>query len=307
MCQMPNIWHIWHTKHKNRVLLDVPNLKNYATLLQYHLKYEMVRTTMAKWDTIILLRFSLSSSIYISLRQLYLISSLSVTLYLFPLLPAQESCSRSLSRKLPLISPPHASVLVDLVGFGFVIGFWFGFRLWVVSQVTSMFWVEVVGCDFDGLIQVIWVEVMGCGRIMDHVWDWVLIWIEVLGWALMAWFRWEVSHGDCAVFVVVIERWKRKVGGGWIVGFGCGWWLVVEKWWKTKVVRVWIVFFFLLPVAVVCGCGWWGNGGNGCCCCVVMVWFGLVFFFFFPLLLRFLDLEFVAVVDRRWCCCYCWW
>ena len=34
---------------------------------------------------------------------------------------------------------------------------------------TSMFWVEVVSCDFDGLIQVIWVEVVGCGRIMDHV------------------------------------------------------------------------------------------------------------------------------------------
>ena len=28
-----------------------------------------------------------------------------------------------------------------------------------------------------------------------------------------------MSHGDCAVFVVVVERWKRKVGGGWIVGF----------------------------------------------------------------------------------------
>ena len=101
MCQMPNIWHIWHTKHKNRALLDVPNLKNYATLLQYRLKYKTVRTAMAKWDIIILLHFSLSSSIDISLRQLYLISSLSVTLYLFPLLLAQESCSRSLS------SPRH--------------------------------------------------------------------------------------------------------------------------------------------------------------------------------------------------------
>ena len=55
-----------------------------------------------------------------------------------------------------------------------------------------------------------------------------------------------------------------------------------------------LCFFFLLPIAVVCGCGWWGNGGSGCCD-------GLVFFFF-PLLLRFLDLEFVGVVgvvDRR--------
>ena len=76
--------------------------------------------------------------------------------------------------------------------------------------------------------------------------------------------------------------------------FGWGWWLSVEKWRKRKVVGAWIVFFFLLPIAVVYGCGWWGNGGSGCCD-------GLVFFFF-PLLLRFLDLEFVGVVgvvDRR--------
>ena len=32
-----------------------------------------------------------------------------------------------------------------------------------------MGWVKVVGCGFDGLIQVIWVKVMGCGRIMDRV------------------------------------------------------------------------------------------------------------------------------------------
>ena len=54
MCQMPNIWHIWYTKHKNETLSDVPNLKNYATLLQYRLKYyETIWTTMAKWDIII--------------------------------------------------------------------------------------------------------------------------------------------------------------------------------------------------------------------------------------------------------------
>ena len=171
MCQMPNIRHIWHTKHKNRALSNVPNLKNYATLLQYCLKYETVRTTVAKWDIIILLHFSLSSSTDISLSiDSYLLSSLSVTLYLFPLLPAHESYSRSLLRKLPPISPPHFPVLVadlasprrwsrhlilhnsprispphapisiDLVGFGFVIGFWFGLRLWVVSQATSMGW-----------------------------------------------------------------------------------------------------------------------------------------------------------------------
>ena len=208
--------------------------------------------------------FSLLFRRYLSLRQLYLISYLSVTPYLFPLLPAQESFSRSLSRKLPPISPPHfpvlaadltsprrwshrlilhnsppisspqAPVLVDLVGFGF----WFRLRLWVVSQVTSMGWVEVVGCGFDGLIRVIWVEVVGCGRIMDRVWDWVLIWVEVLGWASMAWFRWEVSHSDCAVFVFVVGGCRLRSGGRWrLLGPG-------------------LCFFFLLPIAIVCGCGW---------------------------------------------------
>ena len=39
----------------------------------------------------------------------------------------------------------------------------------MVSQATLMGWVEVVGCGFDGLIQVIWVEVVGCSQIMDRV------------------------------------------------------------------------------------------------------------------------------------------
>ena len=85
--------------------------------------------------------------------------------------------------------------------------------------------------------------------------------------------------------------------------FGWGWWLPVEKWRKRKVVGAWIMFFF-----------------SSSCCCSLWLWMvgqrwkwllllccdgfcdGLVFFFFFPLLLRFLDLEFVGVVgvvDRR--------
>ena len=39
----------------------------------------------------------------------------------------------------------------------------------MVSQATSMGWVEVVGCGFDGLIQVIWVKVVGCSQIMDRI------------------------------------------------------------------------------------------------------------------------------------------
>ena len=105
MCQMPNIWHIWYTKHKNETLSDVPNLKNYATLLQYRLKYyETIWTTMAKWDIIILLCFSLSSSIDISLSVDSLLFLLSLSLSISSLSSllkkvaqdhSQESCCRS--------------------------------------------------------------------------------------------------------------------------------------------------------------------------------------------------------------------
>ena len=101
MCPMPNIWHICHTKHKNGVLSDVPNLKNYATLLQYRLKYETVLTTIAKWDNIILLRFSLSSSIDISLS----VDSISF------LLSLSLSIS-SLSSLLKKVAQDHSPVLV---------------------------------------------------------------------------------------------------------------------------------------------------------------------------------------------------
>ena len=43
MCQMPNIW---HTNHKNHPSSTLPNLKKFETWLQYHLKYEMVRTSI---------------------------------------------------------------------------------------------------------------------------------------------------------------------------------------------------------------------------------------------------------------------
>ena len=52
-----------------------------------------------------------------------------------------------------------------------------------------------------------------------------------------------MSHSDCVVFVVVVERWKSQVGGGWIVGF-------------IFVLFVCFVFCVCLCVCVcVCVCG----------------------------------------------------
>ena len=43
MCQMPNIWHICHTKHKKHKILNGLNLIIFATCEQYRYKFAMVR------------------------------------------------------------------------------------------------------------------------------------------------------------------------------------------------------------------------------------------------------------------------
>ena len=42
MCQMPNIWHIWHTKHKNGPSSSVLNVLKLWNMLQYSLIFESV-------------------------------------------------------------------------------------------------------------------------------------------------------------------------------------------------------------------------------------------------------------------------
>ena len=106
---MPNIW---HTKHKNGALLDVLNLKNYVTLLQYCLKYETVRTTIAKSNIIILLRFSLSSSTNISLSLDSISFLLSLSLSISSLSSLLKKVAQDHSLVLAAISPVLA---VDLV------------------------------------------------------------------------------------------------------------------------------------------------------------------------------------------------
>ena len=260
---------------------------------------------MAKWDIIILLRFSLSSSTHISLFVDSILFLLSLSLFfLFPLLPAQESCSRSLSRKLPPISPPHFPVLaVDLAASCSSFG-WFG-GFWV------LIWVEVVGGelgDFDGL-----------------------------GWSCGLWLRW-VDSGDLGWGCGLRSNHGSRLRLGFDLGWGsglsfdglisvrgesqwlccvcvCGWWLPVEKWRKMKVVGAWIVFFFS---SSYCHSLWLWMVGQRWKWLLLLCCDGLVFFF--PFLLRFLDLEFfvvvvvvvvvvdvIAVVDRHWCCCCCWW
>ena len=92
MCQMPNIWHIYHTKHKNEALWDVPNFKNYTTWLQYRCKFATVRIDVVK---ILLFYYSL-----FSLLSLHFFFSL---LSLLSYIPVPSLFSLTL--RFPLSSP----------------------------------------------------------------------------------------------------------------------------------------------------------------------------------------------------------
>ena len=195
------------------------------------------------------------------------------SLVFFPLCLLFPLCSIS---KLPIrCSQSHRfaiPVLVDLVGFGFVIGFWFWLRLWVVSQVALMGCVEVVGCGFNGLIQVIWVEVVGCGWIMDRVWDWVLIWIEVdLGFDLLRLRLWVLIW----IGLPPISPLFSLIGSSccrslwlWMVGHRWKWLLLLCC---DGCCEGLVFFFFFVGVVAI---DVFGFGICWCCCC--------------------------------WCCCCCW-
>ena len=101
MCQMPNIWHIWHTKHQKPLLSDVPNLIKFATCEQYCCKFAMVRTKNSIWVNNFLFSFlSPLSSLYSFL--------FSLTYVLSHRFPLSYLCSshRFLSIFHPLKPPP---------------------------------------------------------------------------------------------------------------------------------------------------------------------------------------------------------
>ena len=160
MCQMPNIWHICHTKHKNGALWDVPNLKNYTTWLQYRCKFVTVQTDVTK-VLLFYIPFSLSSLLslhfFFSLLSHSPVPSLfdqsrmftinddgvaptttarSVTLDLAPTTRSHPCFSHSIS----LISPrghrrSHLEATVDLtfqpLCLSLVVGFFFFFFLFI--------------------------------------------------------------------------------------------------------------------------------------------------------------------------------
>ena len=258
MCQMPNIWHIWHSKHKNGALSDVPNLKNYVILLQYRLKYETIWTTMAKWDIIILLHFSLSSSVDISLSVnsiLFLISlslpisSLSSLLKKVSQDHSQESCRRSHRLTFQSLPPISPVLVVDLTAsfsttrrrsrrpklrfwliwwvLGFDLGWGYGWWVRWLRWVRLKLWVMASMGWFRWFRLRLWVAVGSWIAFEIGFWFGLRFWVEL---------RW-LDFGERWVTVTVLCLWL------WLRG-GRGRLVVAELW----------VFFLFLFFAVVGGC-----------------------------------------------------
>ena len=134
----------------------------------------------------------------------------------------------------PLISPSHALVLVDLVGFGFVIGFWFGLRLWVVSQVTSMGW---VGLKLWVVASMGWFRWFGL-RLWVAAGSWIAseirFWFGLRFWVELRWL--DFSERWVMVTVLCLWLWLRGGRG------------------RLVVAGLWVFFFLFLFFTVVGGC-----------------------------------------------------
>ena len=86
MCQMPNFWHIYHTKHKKHQISDVPNSIIFTTCIQYRCKF----ATVQNQNGIILIFFYSLFSLLSPLFSLYhfLFSLTSILSHRFPLFSA---------------------------------------------------------------------------------------------------------------------------------------------------------------------------------------------------------------------------
>ena len=206
MCQMPNIWHICHIKHKNEALSNVPNSKNYTTSLQYCLKYETVRIDFAKKINVLYSLFSLLSfHFFFSLlshspgpslfdqSRMFIGSDNSVapmtttrpTTLDQPCLISPTLDLSNLTSRPPSISPPSLSSLSAFHSTSLWLWVFFFFLLqfglwWQV--VVQLIWVVVV----RGLWAVTVAVVVGCG---GDDWWWLSMLLMIIGEGIIYYFN----------------------------------------------------------------------------------------------------------------------
>ena len=234
MWQMPNIWHICHTKHKKippirygicaKIIpfLSVSLQKLYHFCL-YRCKFATVRTEMVNRNIIFNSAFSL----------------LSLLVFIFSLLLTSNPAP---SHIRPTSDPaPPSTKKEQNVENGF--GSWWRLVLGM-GHGGDRFWVWVtmeIGFGYGSR----WRSVLGMGHSRDCVWGsrWRLCLRSVLGFSCLSLFsRLGFSSGGSWCFSGGAVAWIGW-GLGWI---GCGWWvfwLGLYWWWD------WLVFMGILAQA----------------------------------------------------------
>ena len=100
MCQMLNIWHISHTKHKNQLLSDVAYVPKLYHICPYRCKFATVWTNMVKPNNVLYLLLSLLSLPVLTL------DFFSLSSHIRPKLP---STTQQRKNKMTLWSDPRRS------------------------------------------------------------------------------------------------------------------------------------------------------------------------------------------------------
>ena len=100
MCQMLNIWHISHNKHKNQLPLDVAYVPKLYHICPYRCKFATVRTDMVKPNNVLYLLLSLLSLPVLTL------DFFSLSSHIRPKLP---STTQQRKNKMTLWSDPRRS------------------------------------------------------------------------------------------------------------------------------------------------------------------------------------------------------
>ena len=93
ICQMPNIWHICHTKHKKHQISDELNLIIFATCEQYHCKFATVWNRYGiSFNPFLFSFLSPLSSLYSFLFSLILPQTSCLSILFFTLFSSQSRC-----------------------------------------------------------------------------------------------------------------------------------------------------------------------------------------------------------------------
>ena len=240
---MPSIWHICHTKHKNGVLWDVPNLKNYTTWLQYPCKFATVRTDVAK-VLLFYIPFSLSS--------LFIFSFLFSLTLRFPLSsPCTDSLSLRLVRDVHRQRQRHSSDDDNALRH---------------ARSRSNHSISLQPLDLT--------HAPATRSCRSHP--------EVAVDLMLSHAPATLPFSGCGFFFFFFFLcnlgWSDGGGGLWTMGDDSGsggglweWWpspLCLNRWLFVCLNQCWIsgdwfFFFFLLVVSALLG-GWWWGGGGGC-------------------------------------------